>query len=247
MRDEYENDGLSDFSLDQIGMQAGAFGGARLLKFNDGQYITREGEVIEPNRELMVLGLKKVVQKFVGKKLVETRIVPDGEPAPDIKAMNEECPREEWGTDLNGNPAGPYVLVLALKLLEEKGMNRFVFVTQSKGGGIAVGDLSDKVKIIRRIRNDNNVVPVVSCRSINFPIKRLNITKKRPDFSVLRFTKLRNGGGGLPAPEAPKPLTPPTASSSAPQQPTAAQHNISGTPVAPTTLSEEMGGDSVPF
>src|SRR5262249_38060310 len=119
----------------------------------------------------------------------------------------------------------------------------FVFVTQSKGGGIAVGDLSDKVKIIRRIRNDNNIVPVVSCRSINFPIKRLNITKKRPDFSVLRFTKLGNAGGGLLAPGAPKPLTPRTASSSAPQQPTAAQHNISGTPVAPT----EMGGDSVPF
>src|SRR5262249_54188324 len=243
-------------SLDQIGMQAGAFGGARLLKFNDGQYVTREGEVIEPNRELMVLGLKKVVQKFVGKKLVETIIVPDGEPAPDIKAMNEKCPREEWGTNLNGDPAGPYVLVLALKLLEEKGMNRFVFVTQSKGGGIAIGDLSDKVKIIRRIRNDNNIVPVVSCRSINFPIKRLNITKKRPDFSVLRFTKLRNGGAGLSAPEAPKPLTPPTASSSTPQQPpsvsTAAQRNISasttsiGTPVAPTTLSEEMGGDTVP-
>jgi hypothetical protein len=251
MRDEYENDGLSDFSLDQIGMQVGAFGGARLLKFVDGQYVTREGEVIEPNRELMVLGLKKVVQKFVGKKLVETTIVPDGEPAPDIKAMNEKCPREEWGTNLNGDPAGPYVLVLALKLLEEKGMNRFVFVTQSKGGGIAIGDLSDKVKIIRRIRNDNNIVPVVSCHSINFPIKRLNITKKRPDFRVLRFTKLGNGGGGgLPAPEAPKPLTPPTAASSTPPP---SERNIStpttsiGTPVAPTTLSEEMGGDTVPF
>jgi len=75
MRDEYENDGLSDFSLDQIGMQVSAFGGARLLKFVDGQYVTREGEVIEPNRELMVLGLKKVVQKFVGKKLVETTAI----------------------------------------------------------------------------------------------------------------------------------------------------------------------------
>jgi len=41
----------------------------------DGQYVTREGEVIEPNRELMVLGLKKVVQKFVGKKLVETTAI----------------------------------------------------------------------------------------------------------------------------------------------------------------------------
>jgi hypothetical protein len=258
MSNEYEDDGLSSFSLDQIGMQAGAFGGARLLKFNDGQYITREGEVIEPSRELMVLGLKKIVQKFVGNKLVETKIVPDGEPAPDIKAKNEACPREEWRTDLAGNPTGPYVLVLALKMLDENTMDRFVFVTQSKGGGIAIGDLSDKVKIIRRIRNDNNIVPIVSCRSMNFPIKRLNIVKKRPDFRVLRFTKLGNGGG-LPAPEAPKPLAPPTAtatpSTSAPPasaaptssaQPSGSPTSI-GTPVAPTTLSEEMGGDTVPF
>ena len=44
MSDDYENDGLSSFSLDQIGMQTGAFGGARLLRFVDGQYVTREGE-----------------------------------------------------------------------------------------------------------------------------------------------------------------------------------------------------------
>src|SRR5262249_18829693 len=163
MSDDYENDGLGDFSLDQIGMQAGAFGGARLLKFNDGQYVTREGEVIEPSRELIVLGLKKIVQKFVAGKLVDTRIIPDGEPAPNIKTLNEAAPREEWGTDLTGNPGGPYVLVLALKLLDENTMDRFVFVTQSKGGFIAIGDLSDKTKIIRRIKNDNNIVPVVSC------------------------------------------------------------------------------------
>src|SRR5262245_21888547 len=253
MSDDYENDGLGDFSLDQIGMQTGAFGGARLLKFNDGQYITREGEVIEPSRELMVLGLKKVVQKFVNKKLVETEIVPDGEPAPSIKAKNEACPREEWGTDLNGNPAGPYVLVLALKLLDENTMDRFVFVTQSKGGSIAIGDLSDKTKIIRRIKNDNNIVPIVSCRSINFPIKRLNIVKKRPDFRVLRFTKLGGSNGRLPAPETPKPIAPPTASTppSTPSTPPAAaaftasaQQSRSpmaiSTPVPPLTLAEEV-------
>jgi hypothetical protein len=211
MRDDHEGDGLDNFNLDQIGMQTGVYGGARLLKFKDGQYVTAEGEVIEPNRELAVLGLKKVVQKFIAGKRVETKIVPDGEPAPDVKAMNDACPREEWGTDLAGNPAGPHVLFLALKLLEENGLNRFVFVTQSKGGGIAIGDLADKVKLMRQIWGDPALVPIVSCRSINFPIKRLNIVKKRPDFHILRFGKLGDGGGGLPAPEAPKPLAPPTA------------------------------------
>src|SRR5262249_34825725 len=161
--------------------------------------------------------------------------------------------------DLNGNPAGPYVLVLALKLLDENTMDRFVFVTQSKGGGIAIGDLSDKTKIIRRIRNDNNIVPVVSCRSMNFPIKRLNIVKKRPDSRVLRFTKLGGGNGGLPAPEAPKPLAPPTASTppsasstpppSAASTPSAQQSRSPmaiSTPVAPLTLAEEVN-DTVPF
>ena len=66
---------------------------------------------------MLVLGLKKVMQKFVGRKLVETIVMPDGEKVPDLKAMNDAAPREEWGTDLNGNPVGPYVRVLVLKLI----------------------------------------------------------------------------------------------------------------------------------
>lgn len=272
MSSDYESDGLDNFSLDQIGMQAGAFGGARLLTFKEGQFFTRDGEEIGPGRELMVLGLKKIVQKFVGGKLVDTKILPDGEPAPDLKTMNEAAPKEEWGTDLAGNPAGPYVLVLALKMLDENTMDRFAFVTRSKGGSIAIGDLSDKVKLIRHIRKDSNVVPIVSCRWRNFPIKRLNIVKKRPDFAVLRFTKLGGDDGGLPAPEAPKPLNPPTTStppasptsSSAPSTPSSAPSTPQtspreaatlvptsslppiSTPVAPTTLAEETA-DAVPF
>ena len=67
--DPVKSDGLGDFALEQIGRKAGAFGGARLLKFVDGHFVTREGEEIGPEKELVVLGLNKVVQKFVGRKL----------------------------------------------------------------------------------------------------------------------------------------------------------------------------------
>jgi hypothetical protein len=228
MSENQESDGLDSFSLEQIGQRTGAFGGARLLKYVTDHYVTREGEVIEPSREMAVLGLKKVVQKFVGQKLVDTIVVPDGEKMPDVAAMNEAAPREEWGTDLNGNPVG-------LKMLDAKTMDRFAFVTSSVGGSIAVGDLSDKTKIMRRL-NGPNVVPVVSCSTTNF--KTRYATRKRPDFRVLRWMTLGGDSGG----ELPKPQQKTIAAPAA-----APKTSITfGTPVEPPTLKQETG-DEVPF
>ena len=132
-----------------------------------------------------------MVQKFVAQKLVDTIVVPDNEKMPDVAAMNEAAPREEWGTDLNGNPAGPYVRVLVLKMLDANTMDRFAFVTSSVGGSIAVGDLSDKTKVMRRL-NGPNVAPVVSCAITNFqdPIQ----PEEAAGLRVLRWIAL--GGEG---------------------------------------------------
>jgi hypothetical protein len=119
-------------------MRSGAFGGARLLKYTTDHFCTREGETIGPERELAVLGLKKVVQKFVGKQLVDTIVVPDGEKVPDIEEMNRTAPQAEWSVGLDGKPQGPYTLVLVLKLLDPINMDRFAFITSSKGGAIAI-------------------------------------------------------------------------------------------------------------
>ena len=45
-----EDDGLGSFDLSQLGMKTGAFGGARIMKFVQGNFITREGEPIESTR-----------------------------------------------------------------------------------------------------------------------------------------------------------------------------------------------------
>jgi len=258
MRDDQESDGLSNFDLEQIGMSGGAFGSARILKFDTDHFITREGEVIRPERELIVLGLKKMVQKFINKQLVDTITVPDGQKAPNVETMNEDAPKEEWGTGLDGQPAGPYTLVLVLKLLDATTMDAFAFITKSKGGCIAVGDLSDKTKIMRRFRGP--VSPVVSCSVTNFPIKRLNIVRKRPNFRVLRWITL--DGGKLPPSQPPKQLEqapvapaipdPAPASTPEPKTPTIeVPATAIGTPVAFASVSEpslqEQTGDTIPF
>ena len=215
-----ESDGLSDFDLEQIGRKAGAFGGARLLKFVDGRFVTREGEEISAENELLALGLKKVIQKFVGRKLVETTVIPDGEKVPDLKAMNDAAPREEWGTDLNGDPAGPHVLVLVLKLINTATLDRYAFITNRVGGQIAIGDLSDKTKIMRKLRGPN-VSPVVSLGVTTFKTK-VGL-KKRPDFRVVRWLAL--SPDVLPEPKHPAAAAP------AIEQ----QKAVAAPPVAPAT------------
>jgi hypothetical protein len=274
-RNEVESDGLDNFSPEQIGRKAGAFGGARLLKFVDGRFVTREGEEIGPDKELIVLGLKKVVQKFVGRKLLDTIVVPDSEKVPNLKEMNDAAPREEWGIDLNNNPVGPYTLVLVLKLINAATLDRFAFITNSVGGSMAIGDLSDKTKIMRRFRGPN-VSPVVSLGVTTF---RTNFgSKKRPDFRIVRWLTL--SADVLPGPDRPsaaptpaigrhEPVATPTiapvekpspalaAATQAAAPAAAAQSAFAlaaavregvtlGTPVDPPTLKEEMG-DDLPF
>ena len=82
--------------------------------------------------------------------------------------MNEQAPREEWGTDLNGNPSGPYVRVL---VLETAGCER--------DGAFRVRDFEHR----RHDRHRRSVglrssscggstapasVPIVSCSVTNF-------------------------------------------------------------------------------
>jgi short chain dehydrogenase len=177
-----EDDGLSSFDMRQLGGKVGAFGGAKLLKFVQGDFITREGEKIGPEREFITFGLIKAVQKFVNQQLVDTKIIAPHADFPDIAAMNEAAPKDEWGIGLNGQPQGPFTHVLILKFLDAKTYDRYAFVTNSQGGGVAVGDLTDKCKIARRI-NGPNVTAVVTCHSTRW-VTKFNPHGKRPDFRI---------------------------------------------------------------
>ena len=126
-----------------------------------------------------------------------------------------------------------------------------------------MGDLSDKTKIMRKFRGP--VSPVVSCGVTNFPVKRLNIVRKRPNFAVIRWITLGDGlDQKLPAPKPPRQLeqapvapvipdpTPTPVPASAPKPPTTeVPATAIGTPVTFASVSEpsfrEEVGDTVPF
>jgi hypothetical protein len=239
---EEEDDGLATFSLEQLGQKISAFGGARLLKFVSGNYVTREGETIDSKREFILLGLVKVVQKFVNKKLIDTIIVPTRENFPNIDKMNEAAPREEWGTDLNGKPVGPYVSVLVLKLLDALTMDRYVFVTSSTGGKIAFGDISDKIKLIRRIKGAN-VTAAIVCEMVRMRSQYNPHGVPRPHFRIVRYVRL---GGETALPPAQTKILPPS-TSAPPTTPASAAPSILDLPTVPEpTLKEEMA-DELPF
>jgi hypothetical protein len=210
---EEEDDGLSSFSLEQLGKKVSAFGGARILKFVSGKYVTGEGEPINSQREFILLGLVKVVQKFISKKLVDTKIVPTREKFPDIDAMNEAAPREEWGVDPGGKPQGPYNRVLVLKLLDATTLDRFAFVTKSIAGMIAFGDISDKIKLIRRLKGAN-VTAAIACETVRMKSQYNPHGVPRPHFRIVRYVKL--GGEAAALPPAQAKTLPPSASAAPP-------------------------------
>jgi hypothetical protein len=235
-----EDDGLSSFDMRQLGGRVGAFGGAKLLKFVQGDFITREGEKIGPEREFITFGLIKAVQKFVNKQLVDTKIVAPHADFPDIQAMNEAAPKDEWGVGLNGQPQGPFTHTLILKFLDAKTYDRYAFVTNSQGGGVAVGDLTDKCKIARRI-NGLNVTAVVTCHSTRWQTK-FNPHGKRPDFRVERWMAL-DGDKQLTKPtESLKSITPPAAEPSTSTAEAEASPPIAPAPAPdPTVTPSTMG------
>ena len=200
-----EDDGLSSFDLRQLGGKVGAFGGAKLLKFAQGDFIVpREARKIGPEREFITFGLIKAVQKFVNKQLIGTAIIAPHANFPDIQAMNEAAPKDEWGV-FNGQPQGPFTHALILKFLDAKTFDRYAFVTNSQGGGVAVGDLTAKCAIARRI-NGPNVTAVVTCHSILWSTK-FNPHGKRPDFRVERWIPLDGNKQLTKLAETPKSIT----------------------------------------
>jgi hypothetical protein len=205
-----EDDGLSSFSLEQLGKKVGAFGGARILKFNSGVYATTAGEVISADREFFLLGLVKLVQKFVSKKLVDYFVVPPHDPIPDLKKMNAEAPQEEWGVDFNGKPQGPWTYVLVLKLRDVNTLDKYAFITKSNGGSIAFGDITEKIKWVRRLKGKNMTAVVVCEHGVRFKSTYNPQGVLRPSFRIVKHVRLADEDDSPLLLSAPETNSPPT-------------------------------------
>ena len=120
--------------------------------------------------------------------------LPDGPPIilapnqkfPDIKAMNEKCPKTEW-RERFGKLEGPYQAQHVVYMLDPKTMNKYSWPTSTIGGSpICVNDLVEKTKFMRRFRGQR--VHAVVKLSSTLMSKRYN--RQRPDLLVQHWVTL---------------------------------------------------------
>src|SRR5262245_9608450 len=173
-----------------------------LVKFtNEATWVGRDGEELPSDLELIVIDIGRIVQKWHDGNPVETIILAPGQPFPDVKAMNDQVPREEWIDGPDGQPRGPWQAQHIAYMLDPKNMSRFSYPTGTVGGAIAIRDLVDRTKFVRRFRGPNTY-PVVTLGDV-FMNTRFG-GRQRPHFEVKRWVTIGEGGNALPAPEMPQ-------------------------------------------
>jgi hypothetical protein len=240
------DDGFTDWGDDDDGQHRVIQG--TLLRFaNEGIWTDNDGEPIPKGLALAAMSICRVIQKWVDKMSIreETRFLQPGEKAPDIAALNERCPRSEWGLDFNKNPKGPFELSTVLYLFDPETMQKYTFPTRTVGGNIAIGELKDATAMMRKFRGPS-VLPIVALAS-----KHMNTRfggRMRPHLEIMKWISLDQGGGpALPPGAAASALPSPEPASQAPLERKAeAKNTLGARTVEEPTLREELN-DSIDF
>jgi hypothetical protein len=221
-----------DDQPENVGIIQGTF-----LKFsNEGQWIDRDGNEIPDNLELCAAEVLRLVQKWEDQKPVETIILEPHQKFPDVEAMNDAVPRDEW-EEGPGGLRGPWQAQHLLRLVNLETMEKYSYPTGTTGGRIAVAELRDRIVWMRRYKG-NDVYAIVTLGRTWWNTKHGG--RWRPTFVIKRWARLGGGGGG----EAKaSPAIPPTPTAAPVQQVVPPQLDLPL--VAEPTLQEELN-DSIP-
>jgi hypothetical protein len=140
------------------------------------------------------------VQKWKDQMPIETIVLEPGQKFPDIEALNEKTPRSEWTKGPDGQPRAPWQAQHIVYLLNPETMDRYSFPTGTVGGAIAVREVVDKCKWMRKFRG-THVYPVVLLADTHMRTRFGG--RQRPHFIVKRWVNLGPDEKALPAPEPP--------------------------------------------
>jgi hypothetical protein len=221
-----------------------------LVKFsNEAMWVTRDGDELSADLELVAVDVARIVQRWQDQAPVETIVLEPHQKFPDLEEMNEKVPRDEWVEGPSGELRGPWQAQHVLYLLDAGPMDKYTFATGTTGGRIAIRELRDKLVWMRRLRGPN-VYPVITLAD-----KFMNTKyggRQRPHFVIKRWVRLGGDGGEV---EALPPPTPPKTTQQAldefakpankPAQQTTAQSELPLNEVQEPSLAEEMD-DEIP-
>ena len=223
-----------------------------IVKFtNFAKWVLRGSEEeLPPSKEYIVTAVDRLHVKWFGaSNPPEVKVLAPGEKFPNTKKLNEEAPIEEWVPGYNGELKGPYENQHQLCLLDPETLDRFRYPTGTAGGHIAVRDLVERTKWVRKFRGED-VYPVVRLRKATFPT-RYDKQRQRPHFEVARWVSLGGEGGMTALPPTPPLALPPKSVKEAQDHfagnQTKTEEQPSGVRVVePPSLGEEIG-DKIPF
>jgi hypothetical protein len=171
-----------------------------LVKFtNEASWVTRSGEELAGTLELVAVNVTRAVRKWGDGRPIETRVLQPGEKLPNLEELNANVPRSEWREGPDGKLHGPWQAEYLVYLLNPDTAERFSFATGTIGGGIAVRDLMDRVRLMRKVRGEQ-VYPVISPSAA--PMRTRYGTRPRPHFVVKRWVTF-GSDGALPPTERP--------------------------------------------
>jgi hypothetical protein len=238
--------------------QRGLIRGTRLTFNNVGEWETPDGETVGGDVKLIATNIIRAVVKWgagADKKPPEETIeVPPGRPFPDIEAMNNAIPKDQWRQGPAGLQ-GPWQAQQLVVMIEPRSMDTFTYVTSTVGGGIAVRDLVDQVKTMRRYRGQ--VSPIVTLGDA--PMRTRFGERRRPHFTIVDWVHMAGAEepaqAALPSPETtavieaePLPKPEPSKEGPAPAAKAAKTRKRSGSfdHVAPLSTKEELN-DEIPW
>jgi hypothetical protein len=165
-------------------LKGGELGG-RMLKFAKGYFRVGDDEVCAGGQYVAhVDRLLRGYVKFGGGKSIEQRLgrVAEGFQMPKREELGD-TDKAAWERDANGNPRDPWALQYYLPLEDVETGEVLVFVTSSRGGCSAIGNLCNLFA-----RNAENGLPIIKLGTSSYRHKtygRIDI----PDFPVVGWNK----------------------------------------------------------
>jgi hypothetical protein len=150
------------------------------IKFKDGAYFAYSDEIDVHGKSYAVLDPQKGWQKLARECSPEYLMQKLGGPKPPQPHVD----KKDWPKNLNGELEHPWKWTHFLYLLDLATGEISTFWSNTTGGNIAVGALSEQVQFARKARLD--VIPVIALESNEVPTQ-YGGTKPRPHFRILGY------------------------------------------------------------
>jgi hypothetical protein len=184
------NDLVSTFDGREGNRNRGPF--AKFSSDNANLWTATDGTVFTDADRFLATGTDKFLQRFE-EGIPKIEQPKSGELLQDTADdLNKKIPQDQWPIGLNRQPEPPWKPTYAVYLLRVRDAAMYTASNSTVGHRIAVHNLTDRVKIMQKLRGD--VLPVVTLSAK--PMKTKFGLKQRPHFEIVEWQTFGGGDGG---------------------------------------------------